>query len=1200
MNRFMRDELLVESNAHNVFALLASRSIEIHLPPLAVPPTLDDDDNSDVYYENGRWVVDTRHFGLRVEIPQDAIIDGARLSIRTLAPSAVTYLEASNEAEFAFSPCVRIDYPAFEAGEEEDMLELGAARAPPFKTPLTLVMPHCFDPSEAEASCVMLGAPHGAERWEKVHAVDDGADLSRDDLFFDGAELRASIPYAGIFCGFSSPDLEDVAAVRFFVFAMPELPRDDPSSLRIHLCPELPDQIAEMELSESSEWGTSQRIGMSKVLYLCQGATFRLKYEDDRTGAYQDGTLAWHGVRVSAEFTIPISGDRGEPPADCAADDREILRDSITADVIEGQGQRAARPVVVAKRAGIPENGFEIPFATFLKNEVRPNAPVLVLKERTPYDFSVVWRKPTAIDGDGDGDVAEITHYSLELATCAPCGTYYPWRELWSGAGHVTPDFAALAREEMAAKGGREEDVRAAQAETRTRQARLEQEIEKAEAEVAGAAAAAESASGGAASGKRSRRAKKKAAKPAPKTDAAASAAEVAETYTYGLPVEPHLFGRLRLRCWSEGECRPSKYSNVVKLPRWGGVAEEGQMDPAQRLIVSMRREYFGSRRQHVTEDDEGQGGGGGHGGGGAVAIGVGHRIGNRASGNAWGGDTMPPPPPLRSVKEIAMARVPYDMPLLPSAHIPGLEAAAAALAAFYREVGVEGGGGGLLLGLSIDHVLHAIMGSPTTEYRYSPRRTVSTLQQPLIAFCEVAYHDVLLPLLDTVCVVRGEWQYVDEKVAGIVAQLVTHRRHYDFIQTHLKEILGCMLELHEIMCHCQPEHAIAFHLTNPTYAHAVKRALRQELTAALCQQLWKLSIELLEMQLDLRDHVQQRACGCAPLAEWVSPQMKCLWVHARAPKPRVLLPQPAEIAAAAPPATPPVPPVTSPAPSDTTEVAPYLPEIIPPEPAVVIPQFIRTYAPLARSPSSACTVLWELRLPATDLVASPQPSTCSADPSAWLRGWPTTPFPPPEPRQSAAQNARARLLNDARQSALFDARVRTGFCGSSPCDTGNAAAADMRLTPRSMTRALARMREHERLRDAQASMLRRRVAREKVTDDASWRAAVLKLKRCSGVHRPGMPSNPRVSSKARSSGLLATENAPTAMPTAGTRAIERGLRGGREPASRRPASGRDGSSRGVLVSPPVPALRPTHSAPSLRPNAKPITQVEVRVRHRD
>lgn len=75
----------------------------------------------------------------------------------------------------------------------------------------------------------------------------------------------------GIFCAFTSLEAEDVAAVRFHIFAMPELPRDDPSALRVHLIPDLPNQNAESLLSESSEWGLTNCIGQSPIFYICQG-----------------------------------------------------------------------------------------------------------------------------------------------------------------------------------------------------------------------------------------------------------------------------------------------------------------------------------------------------------------------------------------------------------------------------------------------------------------------------------------------------------------------------------------------------------------------------------------------------------------------------------------------------------------------------------------------------------------------------------------------------------------------------------------------------------------------------------------------------------------------------------------------------------------------------------------------------------------
>ena len=867
--------------------------------------------------------------------------------------------------------------------------------------------------------------------------------------------------------------------------------------------------------------------------------------------------MAWHGVRVQVEFTIPISGDKGEVPLEGSADDREILRDSVSVDVIEGVGLRAARPQVVAKRAGIPQTGFEVPFATHLKNEVRPNAPVLVLRERTRHEFSVVWKKPKAIDGDGDGDVAEITHYALELATSAPCGTYYPWHTLWCGAGHVTPDFASMARERSAGRSGREEDVKAARAEARTRQARLEEAFERAEAEVV---AKAEGAAGGAA--RKPQSAKKKRARHPEAAgsggdrehEGASAAAAESEIYTYTLGVAPSLFGRLRLRCWSEGEARPSRYSTIIKLPRFGGMVE-AKADTGQQLIVKLREEYFRQLPQHVTTEGD--------------AAPVAHRIGNEASCNAWGGDAIPPPPPLRSAKEVTMATVPYDVPRLPAADIPGLEAAGGALAAFYCEMGVEGGGGGQLLGLTVDDVLHAIMGTPTTEYRYSPRRTAATLRQPLVAMCEVAYNDVLLPLLDTVCVLHGAWQYVDEKVAGILSQVVTLRRHYAVIKVHVKEVLACVLELYEMMCQCQPEHAIAFHLGNPAYSSAVRRTLRHEVTASLCQQLWKLSTELLEMQLELREH--QRACTCPPLPEWLSPQMKCHRVPTKAsppaaapsqpppPLPVSPPPPPPPPSRPAPPPPPPPPPVSSPAPSraptEPLDLA-VLPNFVLPDRALILPKRPRSYRypPLAHNRPQSAYAVWNLRLPAAEKVAtSPHLSTYSCAPS-WARS-PTRPFAW-ERQTRPAEGLRAKLLNDARHSALFDARVRAAVRGAAAGDAEGDAVADVHLTPRSISQSR-----------ASASGWQRRRAHGS----------------CEPSHQNSTP--------------LKRPEAVTKQLTVGTRAIVQGQERSRRPIA--PSRHRAGllqrapspvedvwKQLEAMHRPHQPVLRPAHSAPTLRPSA--------------
>ena len=269
MARWMRQELLVESNAHQIFALLASRAVEVHRPPIAVPPELYVDDECagerDVYKEwrddHAVWVVTLGRFGICVEVPTESVIAGASLSLRTLAPSAVSYLsegDARKQGEFAFTPVVRVDYPAMAEDPTPELTTSAAAM--PFVRPLTLVMPHSFDPKEGEESCVMLGAAHGAAQWEAIHRVTaEGGGVSRDDLILDGHMLRATIPYAGTFCGFSSPDVDDIAAVRFHVYSLDSLPRDDPTSLRVHLCPLAPDQQEEVHTHTHTRTSTHAR-----------------------------------------------------------------------------------------------------------------------------------------------------------------------------------------------------------------------------------------------------------------------------------------------------------------------------------------------------------------------------------------------------------------------------------------------------------------------------------------------------------------------------------------------------------------------------------------------------------------------------------------------------------------------------------------------------------------------------------------------------------------------------------------------------------------------------------------------------------------------------------------------------------------------------------------------------------------------------
>ena len=118
-----------------------------------------------------------------------------------------------------------------------------------------------------------------------------------------------------------------------------------------------------------------------------------------------------------------------------------------------------------------------------------------------------------------------------------------------------------------------------------------------------------------------------------------------------------------------------------------------------------------------------------------------------------------------------------------------------------------------MLLGLRIDHVLHAIVGTPTVDGLYSPQRTLAGLEQPLMALCEVGYCDSLLPLLDSVGVVPDEWHFVGEKLEGIVSQTVVHKEHYATCVPHLKNLIHGLLDLYEMLRQCQDEQALHFHV---------------------------------------------------------------------------------------------------------------------------------------------------------------------------------------------------------------------------------------------------------------------------------------------------------------------------------------------------------------------------------------------------
>ena len=76
------------------------------------------------------------------------------------------------------------------------------------------------------------------------------------------------------------------------------------------------------------------------------------------------------GSHVETEFMLPPIGDKGEPPEQGDTDIRKRFRGTIEFEVVEGEGTRGKRVQAVAKRAGIPVKGYEVPFETRLKTEV--------------------------------------------------------------------------------------------------------------------------------------------------------------------------------------------------------------------------------------------------------------------------------------------------------------------------------------------------------------------------------------------------------------------------------------------------------------------------------------------------------------------------------------------------------------------------------------------------------------------------------------------------------------------------------------------------------------------------------------------------------------------------------------------------------------------------------------------------------------
>ena len=506
MVRWARRELRDEFHIRNVFTLLAERAAQTEFPPTEVHTATSGN------RVGGVAPLHMGRLGMSVSVPSGALYEAAasgvyKLAAQVIAPSSVSYLSEDDSFKHCgrkrpfvpFSSVVRIEYPAFESGVREAP-ELGGPQAPAFKRPLALTLPHCFQPELIHQSSMLLGAPHGASHWEHIA---DGILYEDDDLINEALveknSLQVKLPYAGTFCLVTNPDVdENVMAARFFVFANPSLARDEPSTFRVHLAPNLPDHIRQMQLQEEAEWGRSKCVGTSCILYLWHGVRFALRYLD------QHGEVTWLGVRCRAEFTIPAS--RTASSGACG-DTRthNVLKHTLSVGLVAGEGVHGSSIIIAAKRAGIPQHGYRIAFTTLLDADTtRPPKPVFALAERTVFHFSISWAAPKS----ASASKVDITHYSVELATPNPNGTYKDYSELWCGAGHMHPDFTArLGRRnsQATAKGGD----------------------------------APSSRDDDGASGRHA---------------ALAKAEHPQERFTYLLEVDPSVTGKLRMRCWARGE----------------------------------------------------------------------------------------------------------------------------------------------------------------------------------------------------------------------------------------------------------------------------------------------------------------------------------------------------------------------------------------------------------------------------------------------------------------------------------------------------------------------------------------------------------------------------------------------------------------------------------------------------------------------
>jgi len=523
------------------------------------------------------------------------------------------------------------------------------------------------------------------------------------------------------------------------------------------------------------------------LLNLYQGAKLELSYDG------QSRIIMWHGSRVQTAitFTPPASslGDPGGLPPS--------FESAILFDVLEGDGRRGGRAQAVAKRAGLNITGNRLPFALVPRQPLRPNPPRdFVLVERNQWEAILRWRASEPHEGHDDPHTGM---YALELSVPGASGTYGPFFEIWQGPGDAPLVLACMAPE----PGSEPEPPKTTQAVWK-----------------------------GAGSSKDSKDAPPPMATASSTDSAGSGAAETPEgtVFEYILFCDSGLHGRLRLRCWSRGEDRPSVYSNEVKLPRYQGKVET-KIDTARQQLEAEREAAW-------------------------------KEIGKPAVSNNFWGEGAAPDIDLGGLdapkgKKNAF-KLPYIVPV-PNMALKGIREAGKELHSLYEELGVPGGGLGRCFGLRIDHIMHALVEGDLT----------STAETAIMAFIEVAYKDVLLPMKDTVVVLRHEWSFAIEKIAGIIAQMLTYMKHYTTCIPHLKTVLTTLIELYETMRQCEFEMLLALQVADEEHSRGTRISLKSELVDRIITLLWRFSTESLKMQIDVELTREAAAQGGGAGSGW-------------------------------------------------------------------------------------------------------------------------------------------------------------------------------------------------------------------------------------------------------------------------------------------------------------------------------------------